>query len=64
MTNEEKTTKSEAKEPCKTCEMIRNNGGFGPRHNGSKSCQSGSLASGGNRSHCTCDTCFWKFSDL
>jgi len=30
----------------------------GPGHIGSMSCRSGSLASGGNRSHCTCDTCF------
>ena len=29
-----------------------------PSHNGSKSCESGSIASGGNKSHCTCDTCF------
>lgn len=28
------------------------------RHYGSKGCQSGSLASGGTRSHCTCDRCF------
>jgi hypothetical protein len=27
-------------------------------HFGSKNCASGSLASGGQRSHCTCDTCF------
>ena len=29
-----------------------------PRHSGSRNCNSGSIASGGNRSHCTCDTCF------
>jgi hypothetical protein len=29
-----------------------------PNHDGSRYCQSGSLASGGHRSHCTCDTCF------
>ena len=29
-----------------------------PSHRGSTRCQSGSLASGGTRSHCTCDTCF------
>ena len=28
------------------------------RHFGSKLCKSGSLASGGDRAHCTCDTCF------
>ena len=31
---------------------------FAPRHEGSKNCESGSLASGGRNSHCTCDTCF------
>jgi hypothetical protein len=30
----------------------------GPSHDGSRFCQSGSLASGGSRSHCSCDTCF------
>ncbi len=30
----------------------------GPSHEGSKRCRSGSIASGGNRSHCTCDTCY------
>ena len=29
-----------------------------PDHAGSPACQSGSLASGGNYTHCTCDTCF------
>jgi hypothetical protein len=41
---------------CKTCLEIA--GGFGPSHNGSPNCESGSIASGGNRSHCSCDTCF------
>lgn len=27
-------------------------------HCGSRYCRSGSLASGGHRAHCTCDTCF------
>lgn len=27
-------------------------------HNGSPRCRSGSIASGGHRAHCTCDTCF------
>jgi len=27
-------------------------------HNGSKGCQSGSIASGGTRAHCTCDRCY------
>jgi len=29
-----------------------------PRHKGSRFCRSGSIASGGEREHCTCDTCF------
>jgi len=29
-----------------------------PPHNGSSICQSGSIASGGKYSHCTCDLCF------
>ena len=43
---------------CKECQEITNHGGFGPSHNGARSCESGSIASGGNRAHCTCDTCF------
>lgn len=31
---------------------------FHPNHAGSRYCQSGSIASGGHRAHCTCDTCF------
>lgn len=30
----------------------------GPNHDGSKACESGSIASGGPRAHCTCDTCY------
>ncbi len=44
--------------PCGTCENIKKDGGFGPRHDGSTLCESGSIASGGERSHCSCDTCF------
>lgn len=33
-------------------------GGFGPPHDGITSCESGSPASGGTHSHCTCDRCF------
>lgn len=29
-----------------------------PHHQGNPSCQSGSLASGGTVTHCTCDACF------
>jgi hypothetical protein len=31
---------------------------FGPTRDGSSYCRSGSIASGGGRSYCTCDTCF------
>lgn len=30
----------------------------GPSHDGSRRCESGSIASGGTRAHCTCDACF------
>lgn len=30
----------------------------GPSRNGSPRCRSGSIASGGTREYCTCDTCF------
>ncbi len=44
---------------CVTCEDIRTkHGGFGPSHEGSKLCESGSIASGGTIAHCSCDTCF------
>ena len=42
---------------CPTCASMGKNG-FGPSHMGSPRCESGSLASGRMRSHCTCDTCF------
>ncbi|MCK5609410.1 hypothetical protein KAR91_46485 [Candidatus Pacearchaeota archaeon] len=32
--------------------------GMYPSHNGSVMCESGSIASGGTKSHCTCDMCF------
>lgn len=50
-----------AKPPCGMCVELSTGGfgpGFGPRHEGSPNCKSGSLASGGTSSHCTCDTCF------
>lgn len=40
-------------EDCSSCEHKH-----GPSHYGSPRCQSGSLASGGRHSHCSCDTCF------
>ena len=30
----------------------------GPSHDGSEHCESDSIASGGTRSHCSCDYCF------
>jgi hypothetical protein len=50
---------SDGPEPCKWCEDIASkDDGYGPSHRGSIRCESGSIASGGRRSHCTCDTCF------
>ena len=37
---------------CSTCEQIKAEGGFGPRHNASRRCESGGY------NHCTCDICF------
>jgi hypothetical protein len=37
---------------CQTCERVKANGGFGPRHVASKRCESGGYP------HCSCDTCF------
>lgn len=48
---------AEEKRTCKACAEYSASG-FGPRHEGSTGCKSGSLASGGNVAHCTCDTCF------
>jgi len=45
-------------EVCMACVRIIKEGGFGPTHNGSKNCESGSIASGGDIAHCTCDVCF------
>lgn len=39
---------------CEICER----GGPGPDHFGSSLCKSHSIASGGFRSHCSCDFCF------
>lgn len=44
---------------CATCTEIRvKHNGIGPRHSGSRLCESGSIASGGKNAHCTCDWCF------
>ena len=42
--------------PCPTCAEIGK--GHGPSHEGSKNCESGSIASGGRHAHCACDRCF------
>ncbi len=42
---------------CVQCERNKN-GDNGPSHDGSVRCESGSIASGGDRAHCTCDVCF------
>lgn len=47
---------AEEMKTCPTC--IKYAGQMAPSHEGSKRCQSGSIASGGHRSHCSCDTCF------
>jgi len=31
---------------------------YGPSHEGSRMCKSGSIASGGTRAHCACDYCY------
>ena len=41
---------------CQTCR--EHPGGYGPSHEGSPNCKSGSLRSGGQKSHCTCSLCF------
>lgn len=43
---------------CKACQQIIAEGGFGPSHFGSPGCESGSIASGGANSHCTCPACW------
>ena len=45
------------KSSCASCESQRG-GQMGPTHRGSSFCESGSIAGGGNKSHCTCDVCF------
>ncbi len=42
---------------CEICQYLIDHP-FGPSHRGSTSCESGSIASGGKESHCTCDVCF------
>ena len=45
----------EAPTPCIACGTTET---FKPSHDGSRNCESGSIASGGNRAHCSCDACF------
>lgn len=45
---------SEKAEQCKGCQET----GMHPSHDGSQFCESGSIASGGDTAHCTCDWCF------
>ena len=42
---------------CPSCQQIALEE-WGPSHRGKSSCKSFSLASGGERTHCTCDICF------
>jgi len=53
----------EYKPGCPSCEANWPDGPegkrvHGPYHNGSIACESGSIASGGDRSHCTCSICY------
>jgi hypothetical protein len=48
--------KTEVMDLCPTC--IKYKGQMCPSHFGSQFCESGSLESGGTKSHCTCDWCF------
>lgn len=43
---------------CVECSRGRGDMGMRPSHRGSLQCESGSIASGGVTSHCTCDVCF------
>ena len=43
---------------CVECNRILDDGGFGPTHDGSRMCKSGSIASGETTAHCTCKRCF------
>lgn len=54
MTYEEKRRPLRHNLKCKTCDT----GGMKPPHYGSKRCESGSIASGGQHAHCSCSVCF------
>jgi len=46
-------TEGEPKD-CAGCQRT----GMNPSHQGSRRCESGSIASGGTKAHCSCDMCF------
>jgi hypothetical protein len=43
---------------CRSCREQLIEGRPGPTHDGQSHCKSGSIASGGERGHCSCDSCF------
>ncbi len=43
---------------CPSCVNYAASDGYGPSHEGSIRCESKSIASGGSRAHCSCDTCW------
>ncbi len=43
---------------CPSCVNYAASDGYGPSHEGSVRCESKSIASGGSRAHCSCDTCW------
>lgn len=43
---------------CADCVIYYDKMGMAPSFEGSRKCESGSIASGGDRWHCTCDRCF------
>lgn len=51
------------KDPCHQCidiyrKAVKEKKLFSPPHYGSARCNSGSLSSGGDKAHCSCDICF------
>lgn len=40
------------------CQECQSDDPMMPNHNGSSFCECGSIASGGTKSHCTCDNCY------
>ena len=54
--SEDSEDKESQGDACTYCEKTE--GKMAPSHDGSLMCESGSIASGGSRSHCSCDYCF------